>query len=153
MRPPAIEGNDFALALRVALDDTLASNALALDYMLRGVPSALEPEVETVVFRVAQEAVANVVKHAEAHTVRVVLAYERRYVRLVVADDGRGFTVDPDLRTYAGHWGLLGMRERASQLRAKLSVLSAPGEGTKVVLRVPNRAARQEEEASAARPR
>jgi signal transduction histidine kinase len=139
MRPPALEGDDFATALETALDRSVAGTPLALDYVVRGVPRPLRPELETVVFRVAQEAVTNVVKHAAAHTARVTLAYEDRSVRLTVADDGSGFTVDPDRRTYAGHWGLLGMRERASQLRGKLIVRSAPGAGTKVVLRVPSR--------------
>jgi signal transduction histidine kinase len=58
-----------------------------------------------------------------------------------VADDGRGFIVPPDLHAYTGHWGLLGMRERASQLRGRLTVRSAPGEGTRVLLRVPSRPA------------
>jgi signal transduction histidine kinase len=92
-----------------------------------------------VLYRVAQEAITNVVKHSAAHTARVTLSYEDRSVRLIVADDGSGFSVDPDRRTYAGHWGLLGMRERASQLRGRLVVRSAPGAGTKVVLRVPSR--------------
>jgi signal transduction histidine kinase len=137
MRPPALEGDDFAVALRATLDRTLADHALALDFTVRGVTRTLDEHVETVVYRVAHEAVANVLKHAEAHTVRVVLSYGRQRLRLVVADDGRGFAVQPDLRSYAGHWGLLGMRERASQLRGKLAVRSAPGAGTKVVLHVP----------------
>jgi signal transduction histidine kinase len=137
MRPPALDGDDFAAALQSALSRTATDHGLALDYVVRGAPRALDEHVETVLFRVAQEAVANVVKHASAHTVRVVLIYEPRSVRLAVIDDGVGFPVDPDLRTYAGHWGLLGMRERASQLRGKLAVRSAPGSGTRVLLRVP----------------
>jgi signal transduction histidine kinase len=58
-------------------------------------------------------------------------------MRLTVNDDGRGFAVDPDFHAYGGHWGLLGMRERANQIRAKLSVRSAPGHGSEVVIRVP----------------
>jgi signal transduction histidine kinase len=112
---------------------------LALDYLVHGVPRTLRPELETVLFRVAQEAITNVVKHATASTAHVTLSYEDRSVRLTVADDGCGFSVDPDRRTYAGHWGLLGMRERASQVHGKLVVRSAPGTGTKVVLRVPTR--------------
>jgi signal transduction histidine kinase len=153
MRPPALEGSDFATALEAALDRSLAGTPLALDYAVRGTPRTLRPELETVVYRVAQEAVTNVVKHAAAQTARVTLAYEDRSVRLTVADDGSGFSVDPDRRTFAGHWGLLGMRERASQLRGKLIVRSAPGAGTKVVLRVPSRgsarSARQETPQSA----
>ena len=139
MRPPALEGEDFVVSLRAALDRTLADTELALDYVVQGAPRALEREVETVVFRVAQEAVTNVVKHGAAHTVRVRVSFRRRSVRLVVADDGRGFVVDPALHAYAGRWGLLGMRERASQIHASLSIKSVPGEGTKIVLRVPTR--------------
>jgi signal transduction histidine kinase len=115
------------------------------------VPRALAPELETVVFRLAQEALANILKHAAASTVRVVLSYRRRSVRLVVADDGRGFIVDRDLQSYAGHWALLGMRERASHLRGKLAVRSAPGDGTTIVLHVPTRAAERRAAESAIR--
>ncbi len=141
MRPPALEGEDFVVSLRAALDRTLADTELALDYVVQGVPRPLEREVETVGFRVAQEAVTNVGKHGAAYTVRVGLSFRRRSVRFVVADDGRGFVVDPALHAYAGRWGLLGMRERASQVHASLSIKSVPGEGTKVVLRVPTRPA------------
>jgi signal transduction histidine kinase len=58
-------------------------------------------------------------------------------VRLSVIDDGRGFVVENDFQAYGGHWGLLGMRERASQVRGKLSLRSTPGHGTEVVLLVP----------------
>jgi len=58
-------------------------------------------------------------------------------MQLSVNDDGRGFAVEPDFHAYGGHWGLLGMRERASQIRAKLSVRSAPGHGSEIVIRVP----------------
>jgi signal transduction histidine kinase len=139
MRPPALDDGDFTLTLRAILEQRLSEHALALDYIVRGMPHILPPDVETVVFRVAQEAIVNVVKHAAAQTVRVKLVYGHRSVRLTVADDGHGFHIDPDLRTYAGHWGLLGMRERASQLHGQLAVQSAPGRGTKVVLQVPSR--------------
>jgi two-component system sensor histidine kinase DegS len=86
---------------------------------------------------VMQEALANIVKHAGARTVRLSLGYESRRVRLSIVDDGRGFVVDPELQSYGGHWGLLGMRERATRLRGSLSVHSTPGSGTEVVLLVP----------------
>jgi signal transduction histidine kinase len=143
MRPPALQGDDFSEGLRSALDATQAAAELEFAYVVRGSPRALEPEIETVVYRVAQEAVANVVKHAEARRLRVVFSFRERSVRLFVGDDGRGFIVHPDLRSYAGHWGLLGMRERASQLRGRLAVRSAPGAGTKIVLHVPTRRATQ----------
>jgi signal transduction histidine kinase len=138
MRPPALEQSDFSGALESALTHSVAGMPLKLDYRVRGIPRALPPELETVVFRVAQEAVTNIVKHAAAHRARVTLSYADRSVRLTVADDGMGFNVDPERRTYAGHWGLLGMRERASQLRGKLVVRSARGTGTTIMLRVPS---------------
>ena len=137
MRAPALAGDDFSATLRAAAEDGLRGAGITLNYTVEGVPRALDPEVEAVVFRVGQEALANVVKHSAAHTVRLGLSYGARAIRLSVNDDGRGFAVDPDFHAYGGHWGLLGMRERASQIRAKLSVRSAPGHGTELVIRVP----------------
>jgi PAS domain S-box-containing protein len=145
MRSPALAEGDFPGTLKAAAERAVAGTALALDYAVEGTPRPLSSEAEAVVFRVVQEAIANAVKHAAAHTVRVALAYGLRGVRLAVTDDGCGFTVDPDFRAYAGHWGLLGMRERAIQLNAKLTVESAVGAGTAVVLRVPYSAARPRE--------
>jgi signal transduction histidine kinase len=136
MRPPALEGNDFATSLRVAIEQTIAGTTLNFEYLVRGETRALEPEVETGIFRVAQEAAANVAQHAAARTLRVLLVFRPRSVAVVVADDGSGFAVDPDLQTYAGHWGLLGMRERASQLHARLKVRSVIGRGTRVMLHI-----------------
>jgi signal transduction histidine kinase len=97
----------------------------------------MDPNVEAVVVRVAQEAVTNVIKHADARGVRVRLSFKTHRVRLSVIDDGQGFTVESDFQAYGGHWGLLGMRERASQIRGKLSIRSTPGHGTELVLMAP----------------
>jgi PAS domain S-box-containing protein len=137
LRAPAFEGADFSAALRTAAEERVRGAGLALVYDVEGSPRALDAAVEAVLSRVAQEAVANVVKHAAARTVRLSLAYQARYVCLSVADDGLGFVVDPDLRSYGGHWGLLGLRERASEIGADLAVRSALGQGAEVVLRAP----------------
>jgi signal transduction histidine kinase len=60
-------------------------------------------------------------------------------VRLKVVDNGRGFPVDPDLRSYAGHWGLLGIRERADRVGGTLTIRSAVGVGTTITLLIPAR--------------
>jgi signal transduction histidine kinase len=106
-----------------------------------GRPRALHPDIDAVLGRVVQEAVANIAKHAAAQTIRLSLSYRARDVRLTVVDDGRGFVVDPEFRSYGGHWGLLGMKERAIQIGANLTVTSAPGQGTELVLVVPRRVA------------
>lgn len=101
-------------------------------------PPELPMAARTVVFRVAQEALHNAVRHAKATEVRVTLqATTTSSVRLEVADDGRGFDVEPTLR--AGRsLGLRSMRERACAVRATLKVTSTPGQGTTVTLEVPH---------------
>jgi signal transduction histidine kinase len=139
IRAPALGGADFPATLRAAAEDSVRGTGLSLECTVDGAPRPLEPEMEAVAFRVTQEAIANVVKHAAARTVRLGLSYGARGVRVSVRDDGRGFTVDPDFHAYGGHWGLLGMHERASQTGAKLAIRSAVGQGTEVSLVSPYR--------------
>ena len=106
-----------------------------------GVPRPLGDDVEGDLLRVATEAVANAVRHADAAQVSVRLAYGPAAVRLTVEDDGAGFDVDRVARTRAGHWGLLGIRERAARVGASLDVRSWPGHGTVVRLEIPSRRA------------
>jgi signal transduction histidine kinase len=94
---------------------------------------------QSTVLRNVQEAVANAVRHARASSIQVRLSYGTRRLRLRIADDGCGFCVAPDFRSYEGHWGLLGMQERASGLGGALVVRSAPERGTAVELSLPYR--------------
>jgi PAS domain S-box-containing protein len=137
LRSPTLAAGDFPAALRTAAEDCVRGATVELEYDVAGPPRPVDPEIEAVVVRVAQEAIANVVKHAAARTVRVRLSFEPRRVRLAVSDNGRGFAVASDFQAYGGHWGLLGMRERASQVQGKLTLRSAPGHGAQVVLLVP----------------
>ena len=137
LRAPPSAGTDFTTALRTAAEDSAGGTGVTLGFQVEGMPRPLNPEVEGACLRVVQEAVANVVKHAAASTVRVRVTYGERRLRVSVTDDGRGFDMGSDLPTFGGHWGLLGMRERASQIRGRLRVRSAPGQGTRVVLWVP----------------
>jgi PAS domain S-box-containing protein len=137
LRAPSSAPGDFPAMVRLATEDCVRGTELRLEYYCSGLARPLDPEVEAVAIRVLQEALANVVKHAGARTARVDLAFHASRVQLAIADDGRGFTVDPEFQTYGGHWGLLGMRERTSQVRGKLSIRSSPGRGSQIVLRVP----------------
>jgi signal transduction histidine kinase len=85
-----------------------------------------------------EEALTNVRKHAEATEVSVEIEFGWRRLRLTVHDNGRGFDIS-DGERLAGHWGLLGMRERASRIRARLRITSGPGVGTNVVVDAPRR--------------
>ena len=136
LRTPAV-GDDFATSLRTGAEDAVRGTGLALDFQTRGSVRRLDAVSEAVALRVAHEAITNAVKHAGAHRVRVRLSFGTRRVRLSVRDDGQGFAVDPDFRAYGGHWGLLGMRERATQVGGRLSVRSTIGVGTTITLLLP----------------
>ena len=95
------------------------------------------PEAELALFRAAQEALANVVRHAEATHVTLTLTGIGRNLRLTVADDGRGFAVGSDIAAFErdGHLGLAGMRERITALGGTVQVSGASG--VTVVVEVP----------------
>jgi len=101
-------------------------------------PVELPPHVEVALYRIAQEALQNVVKHAEADSVLVRLAASEEGVRLLVTDDGQGFDEDTIADAEDRHsYGFVGIRERAELIGASLTVMSRPGTGTTVEVLVP----------------
>jgi signal transduction histidine kinase len=102
----------------------------------------LNPIVREEAFRIAGEALRNAIKHAHAQHIGVTIYYERRQLRLVIRDDGKGIDAETMARQHAaGHFGLPGMRERAAILKGQLDVRSERGTGTEIELRVPGRTA------------
>jgi signal transduction histidine kinase len=99
----------------------------------------LEPEVEQALFRVVQESLNNVLKHARAHSVTVELNAGGEEVRCAVRDDGAGFLPDEVEEGEESGCGLASMRERMRRLGGELRVESAPGAGTGVIATVPRR--------------
>ena len=95
--------------------------------------------VEENLLRIAQEALTNVIKHAGASEVRISLDFGPQAVTLRVRDNGRGFTPDNCPGSREGHFGLLGISERAKRLNGKLLVTSTPGSGTCLEVEVPSR--------------
>jgi signal transduction histidine kinase len=93
--------------------------------------------VERDLLRIFQEALANAVKHAQARTVDVELNYAQDALALRVRDDGRGFDPDSLSPALSGHYGLIGMRERAERIGGHLTLTSRPGEGTELLVEVP----------------
>jgi signal transduction histidine kinase len=96
----------------------------------------LERRVEDEMVRVAQEAIENVLRHANARTIAVSLGYDAEKVELNVQDDGDGFREPAESFAAQGHFGLRGMQERAAAIGGVLGVSSSPGRGTSVNLRV-----------------
>jgi signal transduction histidine kinase/ligand-binding sensor domain-containing protein len=119
-----------ALAQRFPVGD------LVLKTKIGGAYRALSSSLEDEVFRIMQEAISNVQRHAAATAINVQLIYRHDKLVVTVEDNGRGFPV-PDAAAKPGHFGLQGMQERAASISAKLNVTSSPGEGTVVELVVP----------------
>jgi signal transduction histidine kinase/ligand-binding sensor domain-containing protein len=97
----------------------------------------LSPGIEREILRVAQEAIHNVEKHADAQHLSVRLDYGPAEIALEVRDDGRGFTMSEDTASPPGHYGFTGMRERTTAIGGTLEVTSEPGTGTSVRLHAP----------------
>jgi PAS domain S-box-containing protein len=137
LRPTVLD--DFGLAAAVRLQvQTLRSEGLEVGLKEALGDERLPPEVETTLFRVAQEALTNVRKHARAAAVHVVLDRSGRAVRLMVRDEGRGFRSDETTRSNGPgqRAGLSGMRERLSLLGGRFELQSEPGSGTTVTAEV-----------------
>jgi two-component system, NarL family, sensor kinase len=138
LRTVPLAGKPLAEALS-ALGRAFTSETGVRVHVKAAAEPALSLRTEAELFRIAQEALANVRSHAQATEVSIVLVARDGELRLAIRDDGRGF--DPKL-SRAGHHGLLGMRERARLLGGRLRVVSRPGHGTLIAATVPLHAER-----------
>ena len=133
MRPAVLTDASLAEALERLGGQLRDDTGIKVETVVTGSPRSLHPEVETALFRIAQEALANVHHHANASAVTMTLSYMDDPVVLDVQDDGIGFAQAGD----GSGVGLAAMRERAAALGGTLTVESAPGEGTTVVAEIP----------------
>ncbi len=128
--------------LDTALEQTARQLTEARDIRVRlrlAPPPPLPPEVEYNLLRIAQEAITNSVKHSGTRSVEVRLETTAAEVRLNISDHGCGFVDGNATNTTAGHYGLIGMKERATQIGADFVLTSEPGRGTKVIVSLPLR--------------
>jgi signal transduction histidine kinase len=122
--------------LRFLVEQDCYPLGLRVDFEVGGAPRRLDPLVETALFRVGQEALANLARHARVREGRVVIVYAENDVTLRVSDSGRGF--DPAENFHPPHgWGLAGMKERVESIGGILQIESAPGQGTAIEARIP----------------
>jgi signal transduction histidine kinase len=133
LRPPVLEqdGLDGALQARLSAVEGRAGLKTSLKSELAG---RLPAPIEEGLYRIAQEALNNVLKHARASTITVVLSQRDKLVTMEIADDGIGF--EPETVKGQGGMGLPAMQERAAALRGRLAVISKPCEGVRVVMEV-----------------
>jgi ligand-binding sensor domain-containing protein/signal transduction histidine kinase len=135
---------DLAEVLRSLINEPtggLVSDRNRTDFCLvwvDGVPREVRLDVRDDICRIAREALHNAIQHAMAQQIRVKITYSDDALRLQVLDNGRG--MEPTVLKQggrAGHWGLVGMRERAARIGATLEISSRPGEGTEILLTLP----------------
>jgi signal transduction histidine kinase len=137
LRASVLEGRDLAAALNSGAQMWTAGSGVEVEVDVSGDSKVLPQDMEQHLLRIAQEAVTNVLKHAGASKIRVKLHMEARKLYLRIADNGRGFEQHDAFSSQGGHFGLLGMRERAERLGGELRLGSHPGEGTEVEVTVP----------------
>jgi signal transduction histidine kinase len=136
MRSQVLETGDLASALNGILKQMADGTGLETQCEINGRARRLSPVIENNLLRVGQEAITNATRHAAAGLIKVTLDFDDKQFRLVVQDNGRGF--DPaQPPTSNGGFGLVGMRERATELNGELLVNSTPGGGTRISLNVP----------------
>jgi signal transduction histidine kinase len=128
LRPDALTSLALGDLLRQLAEATAGRTRLEVDARVGGPVRRLPPEVHIALYRLAQEALNNVVKHAEAEHASLELLFTAAGARLRVRDDGRGFMTNSPAP--AGHFGLGIMRERAASIGADLRLVSQPGDGT-----------------------
>ncbi len=133
LRPAALDDLGLEETLRAHLEDFERSTRLSVDLRVRGAPAELRSEVAEHLYRIVQEALSNVSKHASASAVRVELEASAT-ARLLIEDDGVGFDAES---VPAGRLGLLGIRERAELLGGRFELRTAPGAGTRVEVELP----------------
>jgi signal transduction histidine kinase len=135
LRPAILDDLGLAAALRWQAAEFTQRTGVACETRLPDADPSLAPATALALFRISQEALTNVARHAGAKNVRIALALEGPSALLTIADDGRG--IAPDVLSRPTSLGLTGMRERALAFGGALELSAQPGGGTRVSVRVP----------------
>lgn len=138
LRPSQLDDLGLVAALRWYTQEVESRTGIKVILETQG-KHTLSPEINTVLFRIAQEALTNVVRHARAKQAIVRLCLEEAFATLSICDDGQGFDPQRELahRNHRAAWGLIGMQERATLIGGTFSVNSTLGKGTEATIVVP----------------
>ena len=137
LRSRALERFDLSTALAEGARQITCGTNVQVHFTTEGEPRSLPEVVEENLLRIGQEALANIIKHSGATNVNIELRFERQQVSLQVKDDGVGFDREKVVGPSDGHFGLLGMSERARRLGGRFILSSQPTEGTLVRVEIP----------------
>jgi NarL family two-component system sensor histidine kinase YdfH len=135
LRPSHLDDLGLLATIRWYVNDVKARSNLDIDIKISGEEKTICPEYGTSIFRILQEALTNITKHAEATKVQIHIIFEPKEIHIAVEDNGRGF--DPQGIKQQKSWGLIGMEERATLLDGKFYLHSRTGKGTTVEIIIP----------------
>ncbi|MGZ9234462.1 MAG: PAS domain S-box protein [Anaerolineales bacterium] len=134
LRPASLDHVGLVAALRQQAESIAEKHGLKISFTSSGVEERLPTNIETVLYRIVQEALTNIVRHARATRADVMLTVRDGNLIVIIEDDGIGF--DPEVAPTGNHLGLFGMRERTEMIDGKLMIESAPGKGTTIMMEV-----------------
>lgn len=135
LRPSHLDDLGLLATIRWYVNGVKARTDLDIDLIVSGEEKAICSEYSTSIFRIIQEALTNITKHAEASKVQIHIIFEPKEVRIAVEDNGRGFEIQDNRKQKS--WGLIGMEERATLLDGKFYIHTGPGKGTMVEIVIP----------------
>jgi signal transduction histidine kinase len=138
LHPPQLDDFGLMAALRWFIAQVKDRLGLLVTITSRGDEAVLAEDIRTVLYRIVQESIINVTRHAKADRANVLVIFDEHEVTIRVEDNGCGFDVDTTFNT-PGHpcWGLLGMKERAALVDGECEIMSTPGAGTIIEVSVP----------------
>jgi signal transduction histidine kinase len=135
LRPSLLDHFGLPTAVRTYVESTCAKSGLATDIRIEHTCESLSKDTNIALFRVVQEGLANIIRHAHAKTVRLEMNADQQHCWIVLCDDGNGF--DANSPQFRWSHGLMGMRQRADALGGQLELKSKPGDGTSLRIQVP----------------
>jgi signal transduction histidine kinase len=140
LRPAYLEELGLVAALEMLAKETSQANGTLVTFACEGEERRLLPEIELALYRMTQEGLSNIIRHAQASQAWLNIHFTPETVRVTIRDDGRGFMVpeNPGEFVQAGHFGVLGLYERAEMCGAQLSLQSSPGKGTRIEIDLPD---------------
>jgi signal transduction histidine kinase len=137
LRSRELEQFDLYKALSLGANRIASNAGVRVDVETKGNVCPLPEVIEEALLRIGQEAVTNTVKHADAHCIKIELDFSEANVVMEIRDDGKGFVPENSPGPNDGHFGLLGMSERAKRLGGQITVKSAPATGTVIRVEIP----------------
>jgi signal transduction histidine kinase len=140
LRPSLLDDLGLVPALRGQVQAFIERSGIKADLDISGNVRRLSPDLETIIYRIIQEGLTNVSKHAGASATYIELTFENEALTVIISDDGHGFDVDAAMRaapTELRAWGLLGMQERVALADGTFKISSKPGEGTTIEIEIP----------------